>query len=170
MRRYKVWSDKKRSNLSLNVHTTECSSFGRLEESNTFAGEEVHLVILLLLGNKKVIGIVVHDELCRLLIGHESKLLGNESKFDFWLVSAGSMLAKRSTRFSRPVSQGAHSRFANIAQSSKTLSTDKHVHQVPTENRWLLVKLEEAMVVARGQGRADIESVLNGGLGFLCSG
>lgn len=131
MTRNKECGEKEKSNLALDVNSAEGGSLDGIEASDTFASQEIEIVSAFL---EQVLCIVINNELARVFIGHKSKLLSNEAKFHIWLES-GSEISK----VSRRIYEEWYSRFAYRTQSSKTFTTDKHIHEIYTQNGRILV-------------------------------
>lgn len=75
---------KSKSNLALDVNSAKGGSLDGIEVSDAFASQEIEIVSTFL---EQVLGIVINNELARVFIGHESKLLSNEAEFHIWLES-----------------------------------------------------------------------------------
>lgn len=84
MTRNKECGDKEKSNLALDVNSAEGGSLDGIKVSDTFASQKIEIVSTFL---EQVLGIVINNELARVFIGHESKLLSNEAEFHIWLES-----------------------------------------------------------------------------------
>lgn len=75
--------EARKSNLAFDINSAKGCSLCSLEESKAFAGQKVEVVVTLL---KKVLGIVVDNELSCFFVRHEAKLLSNETKLNIWFV------------------------------------------------------------------------------------
>lgn len=74
-----------RSVLALaSVSSAEGGVLDGLEVAHTLAGQEIEVFSTLL---EQVLGIVIDNELCGILVRHEPELFSNEAKFDIWLES-----------------------------------------------------------------------------------
>lgn len=80
------WKETKicggKSDLALDVYSTEGSSLDGVEVSDALASQEIEIVSTFL---EQVLSIVINNELACVFIRHESELLSNEAEFDIGL-------------------------------------------------------------------------------------
>lgn len=95
---------------------------------------------------------MVDKELVRIAIGIKTELLGDKTKRNICLVTVQRTMSVLFTESWcwRAVNGDLDLRSAHVAQGSKALTTDKHVHQVCThlDMRGVNIELEETMVIA----------------------
>ena len=145
------------SNLTFDIHSGKGCSSRRLEESNRFSGEKSNRILALY---EQVLATMVQDKLGGIRIGLEAEFLRDESQRNIWLVSRGIGQQRRLSS-----DEGMENlRPANVAQSSQSLSSDEHIHQICTHVRGVEVELEKSVIVAQCKRRADIKRMLDGSL------
>lgn len=123
-------------------------SLGSLKQRTRFAGQQPHSPVLLF---QSVLGRVVENETCGLLIGLEAKLFRDEPDIDIRFVPEDRQLAGET--------QGGrtkNSRSTNGSKSSQPLPIDKHVHEVRPHVRCIQIQLEEAVIIAKSESRANV--------------
>lgn len=129
----------------------------------SLASEDDNGAVLLFL--EQILAAVVNDELGGFHVGLKIEFLGNKSQWHVRLVSVVK-LALDLHHDRRRMSL----RLANVAQGSKTLPADKHIHEVCTHVWGLVVQLEEPMVVPQGQGGPHVQGVLDRLVFLFCWG
>lgn len=140
------------SDLALDIDATKGGCFCVLEEANSFAGQEMDVRAPLL---EEMLAAVVDNELCGILIVAKSEFISNHSNFNIWLIPVHNYISKAANDEGTSKDDG-YSRFANIAQCSKALTSHKFIHEITTQDGRVLVKLEETVVVAQSQCRANV--------------
>lgn len=128
--------------LAFDIDRPESILSSRFEKLGTFAGKESKFIALLF---KKILTLVVDNELASLVIGFKAKFLSNESNTDIWLISKYSLALMRSKKSSWNL------RSTDIGKRSQTFTNDEHIHKICAHVRSIEVQSEESMIVAQGQ-------------------
>jgi len=154
--------------LALDVDSAEGGFLERREELELIRfGCEEHDVTIPLL--KHLCSDSINDKLCCMLVTLETELLRDETESHIWFVPVKLVSQSRHKTVSGTWG-GVHLRFTDVAESSESLTVDKHVHEVAAHVGRVQVELEEAVIVAQRQGGPNVQGVLDGPFLLFCCG